>query len=435
MFPRLPQYFRKHNLDADVRTLLLLQKCMDKGLIRTLGDMYNILKGIVTNDPKDYGPFTSAFYEYFLDVQIKKGERLESAIVRSETFKEWVDTFDWENEEMPDVKVLVDRFLDEVHISSYDIQRMLDGKEILEKDNPGLEDTEGPDDPQRRNVTEGADYSDISTEELLRRMEEVAKQQRRRHSGGSHWIGTGGKSPYGAGGAAAGGIRVGGSSGGRMARKVIGDPNFFPVDTKVPLSDNNIDVALASLKGIEEESTEQLLDVPNTIKEGLKQGGIFLPIEKEKLEKKIRVLLLIDNGGWSMTPYVRMVTKLFSKMKTRFAHDMKSYYFHNTLYDGAYTDVIRRNFDSIDKICSLDKEYSVFILGDADMSPYEVTERSMATWIQLKDHFKNIVWLNPLNQNYWASADTVPYFMQVFDMYPLTPEGIEKAVLKMNKKK
>ena len=49
-------------------------------------------------------------------------------------------------------------------------------------------------------------------------------------------------------------IRVGGSGGGKMARKVMGDANFFPVDLDAILNDNNIDAALASLKGIMEES-------------------------------------------------------------------------------------------------------------------------------------------------------------------------------------
>ena len=49
----------------------------------------------------------------------------------------------------------------------------------------------------------------------MQRMEEVMKQQQSKHSGGSHWVGTGGISPYGHGGAAKDGIRVGGSGGGK----------------------------------------------------------------------------------------------------------------------------------------------------------------------------------------------------------------------------
>ena len=51
----------------------------------------------------------------------------------------------------------------------------------------------------------------MDIEELLKRMKEVAKHQRFNHAGGSDWIGTDGISPYGHGGAAKGGIRIGGT--------------------------------------------------------------------------------------------------------------------------------------------------------------------------------------------------------------------------------
>ena len=72
-------------------------------------------------------------------------------------------------------------------------------------------------------------------------------------------------------GAAKGGIRVSGKGGGRMARSVFDDPRYFPVDMDARLRDDNIDAALAALKGVFEESAQSELDVPNTIKSGLKR--------------------------------------------------------------------------------------------------------------------------------------------------------------------
>ncbi len=436
MFPSLPHTFRKHKVKADVRALLLLRKAMEKGLVHTLGDVYIVLKGLITNDPKDFGPFTKAFYEYFLEVDIKDGETLESAIVRSETFQEWKKALIEEErlEEVPDMKELVDRFLDEVHLSSFDIQKVIDGQDILSKDDPNQVD-ENPEDggAMPDQLQKMADYRNISVEELKRRMEQVAKQQKGKHFGGSHWIGQGGISPYGNNGAAAGGIRVGGGGGGKMARAVVNDRRFYPVDTKALLKDDNIDAALAVLKGIEDESAEILLDIPNTINEGLKQGGIFLPIIKEKIIQKVQVVLIIDNGGLSMTPYVRSVRKLFSKMKTRFAHDLKTYYYHNTIYNGVYSDIRRTQFVPIEKITALDKNYSIFVIGDADMAPYELGKTSIETWEKLKKTFKRIAWMNPMNERYWYSSDTVPVLRRIIDMYPLTPDGIEKAVAEMNR--
>lgn len=437
MFESLPHTFRKHKLSADVRTLLLLRKAMDKNLVKTLGDMYLVLRGLIANSPKDYGPFATAFYEYFLSVEIKKGETLNSAILRSETFKEWregyEETIDFDKND--DVSKLIDQFLDEVHMTTFDIQKMVSGDDILNNDDPDRADNATQDDQDATRTDKMGDYSNISLEELRKRMERVAQQQKRKHRGGNHWIGQGGYSPYGNGGAAKGGIRVGGAGGGKMARAVIGDPNFYPADTKAILNDNNIDAALATLKGIEDETSEMFLDIPNTINEGVKMGGLFLPIQKEKMQQKIQVMLLIDNGGYSMSPYIRTVQKLFSKMKTRFAHDLKSYYFHNTIHGGVYAEASRRNQVSIEKIIQNQDNYSIFIIGDADMAPYELNNSSVADWQKIAKRFPRTAWLNPMPQRFWATSDTVPAFRSIFEMHPLTPDGIEKAVAFMNRKR
>jgi hypothetical protein len=439
MFSTLPHTFREHGLQADVRTLLLLRKSLERGLVRTLGDLYLVLKGLVTNDPKDYGPFSEAFYAYFLTIDFHPGEKLEQAIQRSRVYQEWL-----EREELEDVETdedLVDRFLNEIHMSSYDIQQMLDGEAIFREDNPDLADTDdlageaGMPDTDDSPIQQGADYSNMSLEELLERMRQIAEQQKTQHRGGSHWIGQGGMSPYGHGGAAAGGIRLGGPGGGKMARKVIGDRQYYPVDRKMPLQDDNIDVALSFLKGIEEESAQSILDIPETVREGVRQGGLFLPVQKDKKEQKLQAILMVDNGGRSMTPYVRMILKLFSKMKRRFAHDLKTYYFHNTIYGGAYTDPARRNFEPIDKILANAKDYQVFVIGDADMAPYELSQASIAQWQAIHARFPRTVWLNPLRERYWEYAFTVSIIKSFFPMYPLTVGGLEKAVLYLNRQK
>ncbi len=438
MFNSLPHTFRKHNLSADVRTLLHLRKASERNLVNTLGDLYMVLRSLVANSPKDYGPFTAAFYEYFLGTEVKRGESLNSAIVRSDTFKEWRKDYEDELENMDDFRLTeaVDQFLDEIHRTTYDIKKFFSGEDILKDDNPDMaDDTEQQDVNSERQVNQMGDYSNISLEELRKRMERVARQQKRKHRGGSHWIGQNGMSPYGNNGAAKGGIRVGGSGGGKMARAVLGDPNFYPADTKAILSDDNIDATLAILKGIEDESTDTFLDIPVTIKEGVRMGGLFLPHIQEKTNQKIQVILIIDNGGYSMSPYIRHVQKLFSKMKTRFTHDLKTYYYHNTIYGGVYEDAARRTFVPIDKIASFSDDHSIFVIGDADMAPYELTPPSIQAWQKIAKKFKRSAWLNPMPTRFWAMSDTVPMLRTVFDMYSLTPEGIEKAVQKMNQKR
>ena len=362
MFESLPQTFRDYGVPADVRSLLLLRKAMEKGLVTVMGDMYVVLKGICVKDPKLLGPFTQAYYKYFYEINVNKGEKLNSAIARSKAFEDWKEAFLEEHPDAEDMDVseLIDQFLNEVHMTSYDINEILSGEDILADDDPDMKDDgEGQESPDEMNVDKAADYRKVDLEELKRRMQKVMEQQKGKHFGGKHWVGQGGMSPYGNGGAAMGGIRVGGTGGGKMARAVVDDGKFYPVDLNQRLNDNNVDAALSYLKGIREETAQKELNIKKTIKEGLKQGGLFLPIERDIIDRRLQVILLIDNGGYSMDPYIRSVTSLFKKMKTRFAHDLETYYFHNTIYDRVYEDVRRAKRVPIETILNKDPNYRV----------------------------------------------------------------------------
>jgi len=433
----LPQRFKEFGLHADVRTLLILQKAMQRGLIKTLGDVYNVLKGIVVKEPTMMGPFVRAYYDYFLNIDIQNGERLEDAILRSETFRSWKEEYFKRHPlSKEEDGALINKFLDEVHLTSYDIKEIINGKELFDNDNPDLEDEENDSlEREKRHLDKMADYSGLSLEELLERLEKIREHQKSRHDGGSHWLGTGGISPYGHGGAAKGGIRVGGSGGGKMARKVMGDQNFFPVDMDRIINDDNVDAALASLNGIMEETAQDKLDIAATINLGIKRGGFFLPEIDQIKEKKLQVLLLIDNGGYSMTPFVQLIRELFKKMKTRFAHDMETYYFHNTIYDRVFSDPYRKKKVDIKKLLAKDSNYRVFIIGDASMAPYELNKLSLRTYQKLVKKFKKTVWLNPEPRKYWPHTFSINIIKEVVDMFPMTPRGIEQAVLQMNKKK
>ena len=434
MLETLPAKFRAYDLRADVRTLLTFRKAVERGLVKTLGDMYALLKSLVAQEPSKIGPFTRAFYDYFLNIDIENGDTLHDAILRSETFRQW-------RQDLPeggewDVADLVSQFIDAVHLTHYDIHEIISGKELWDRDNPDLADTDGDDslDIPEKYLDRMADYSDLSLEELLERMREVLRNQKGKHAGGSHWIGTGGISPYGHGGGAKNGIRVGGTGGGKMARRVMGDARFFPVDRDSILSDNNVDAALSALKGIVDESAEESLDVPLTIKQGIKRGGLFIPELKNVTQEKLQVLLLIDNGGYSMDPYIHHIKELFKKMKTRFSHDLETYYFHNTIYNAVFSDVRRTKMVSLKKLLDKDPNYRVFIIGDASMSPYELSQGSMANWHDLQRKFKRIAWLNPEPEHHWNYTMTISVLRQIFEMYPLTPAGIERAVVEMNRK-
>lgn len=440
MFESFPDVCRSFGVPADVRTLLLLRQGMDKGLVNTVGDIYALMKGVLVKEPTMMGPYTQAFYHYFIGVDVKPGQRLNDAIVRSETFQDWLDDFIKSDEEriQMDMDDIIERFLDEVHTTTYDIKRVIDGEEILDKDDPDMKDraADNPGDADNvdRLLNKAADYRFIDLEELRRRMEKVMEQQTGEHSGGSHWIGTGGISPYGHGGAALGGIRVGGSGGGKMARQVFDDPQYYPVDVDATISDDNVDATLATLKGVLEETNDLYLDIPLTVKTGVKEGGLFLPIELEKINDKLQVILLIDNGGYSMDYYIRPVQALFKKMKTRYSHDLETYYFHNTIYKYVYDDERRTNPVPIERILNKDPNYRIFIIGDAAMAPYELHEGSIIAWGRFSEKFKKIAWLNPVAEKHWAITFTTTILKQIVPMYTLTPRGLEKAISEMNQK-
>jgi hypothetical protein len=205
-------------------------------------------------------------------------------------------------------------------------------------------------------------------------------------------------------------------------------------------------VTLASLKNIADSFVDYKLDVEKTIEEGVKKGGIFIPYLRPISEDRIQVLLFIDNGGYSMRPYAKAVSTLFLKMKRRFTHDLKIYFFHNTIYDRVYTDEYRRDPVPLAKVINLDPHHRVFIVGDADMSPHELLARygsiepreeselpSMQYLQKIAEKFPRTAWLNPIPPNSWR-VTTADYIMRAVQMFPLTPHGIAKAVEYMNRK-
>ena len=43
---------------------------------------------------------------------------------------------------------------------------------------------------------------------------------------------------------------------------------------------------------------------------------------------------------------------------------------------------------------------------------------------RLRDHFSRCAWLNPMERKFW-SAPSIRLIREVFDMYPLTVQGVE----------
>ena len=110
-----------------------------------------------------------------------------------------------------------------------------------------------------------------------------------------------------------------------------------------------------------------------TIKDTAKKGYLDIQHAPER-RNKIKVLLFFDIGG-SMDSHIKVCEELFSAAKTEFKN-MEFYYFHNCLYESVWKDNRRRHAEKINTWDVLNKfphDYKVIFVGDATMSPYEIT--------------------------------------------------------------
>jgi uncharacterized protein with von Willebrand factor type A (vWA) domain len=406
---------------------------MSRGLVNNLGGLYSFGERLVVKDPREKGPYTVAFFAHFLDIHIAPGQTLDDAVIHSDAFAAW------RRQNAPDripSPQLVDEFLESILDKTPDIQGLAEAIQQQRRSAPDIDVPFFAPDEFSPDVD--VDHSDKDLDELLRRMQEIAEQQNEAHRGGKKYVGTGGTSPYGHAGRSSAGIRVGGRSAHLSARLVLNDPRFFPLNMNAVLSDNNIDAAFAALKGVAERSSHLELDIDETIRMGARRAGLFIPHLTCKEDEQLNVMLFIDNGGFSMDPYIPVVRALFQKMKTRFDHDLRIFYFHNIIDGTVHSDQARSAEPVLlESLLREGKHQRVFIVGDASMAPYELHGSFLGSsgFDCVRDMaaaFPRLVWLNPVAEGSWSLVETIDDIRSVVKMFPLTPRGIEKAVTHLN---
>ena len=280
-------------------------------------------------------------------------------------------------------------------------------------------------------------------EELKKRLEE----QDERHEGGNKWIGTGGTSPFGADGYNPEGVRIGQDKNKNFkAVKVWDKRDYKNLDDSVELGTRNIKVALRRLRKFARDGEADVLDLDDTIKSTANAGYLDIKLIAER-RNKVKVLVFFDIGG-SMDSHVRLCEELFSAARTEFKN-MEYFYFHNCLYEGVWKDNRRRHTEKMptwDVLHTYPSDYKVIFVGDASMSPYEITyeggsvehwnEEAGGLWLQrVTEIYENCVWLNPIAERYWEHTPSLQIVKQIFGerMFPLTLEGLDHAMRELSR--
>ncbi len=291
-------------------------------------------------------------------------------------------------------------------------------------------------------------FEQFDLEQLQQMFEERLREQRERHDGGSKWIGTGGKSPFGHSGAARPGFRVGGEGRNRSAIRVAGDRSFRAYRNDLTLDTRQAGVALRKLRAFIREGALEELDLEGTIDATAQNAGELDVKMRPQRRPNTRVILLMDVGG-SMDPYAELVSRLFSAAsKATHFKELRSYYFHNAVYGHVYKDArFSQRVPVRDLLHECGPHYKLICVGDALMSPYELLapngsaslsedgQKAGIHWfLELARHFQRSCWLNPEPPNYWF-GNTIEHVRSVFEMFPLTVDGLGGAVAHLTKGK
>ncbi|MGB9615983.1 MAG: vWA domain-containing protein [Desulfomonilaceae bacterium] len=287
----------------------------------------------------------------------------------------------------------------------------------------------------------------MSPDELIKYFLDRLKEQTEAHHGGSRWIGTRGTSPVGHSGFHPGGMRVGGRSMNKSAVKVAMERRYRDYSLEAPLTQAQIGEALKRLRRLVPVGPKDRLNIDETIRATTKNAGEIEIVFDRSLRDRLKVILMIDNGGWSMDPYVEIVQLLFNYARAQFK-DLKTFFFHNTIYDFVWEDPPRRyKAQRVRDFAAWDPESRLIIVGDASMAPYElmatdgsihIEERSGLPSIDqlnfLRKMFRHSVWLNPTPLHLWPVTRTIGVIANIFPMFELTLDGLDRAVASLMQK-
>ena len=393
MFTKFFYLLRQVGIPVSPTSFLRLQKALSTGLINSIDDFYTAARAILVKSERYFDLYDQVFAHHFEGAELKKPDEFELSEVARAMLDQWL------------------------------------------KDPKGIADALGIDEDS---------LNKLSPDELLQYFLDRLKEQTEEHHGGGKWIGTGGTSPVGHSGYHPGGMRVGGISRNKSAIKVAMDRRYRDYSQEGPLTQAQIGEALKRLRNLVPIGPKDVINIDETIYQTMKNAGEIEIVFERSLKDRLKIILAIDNGGWSMEPFIDIVQTIFNYARAQFK-DLKIFFFHNTIYDNLWKDPPRfRKPFKVDDLIRLDPETRFIIVGDASMAPYElmatdgsihVEERSMKPSYQrlqfIAETFPYSVWLNPVMANEWPYTRSINAIRDIFPMFELTIDGLENAVTYM----
>ena len=391
MFVNFFYTLRESGVPVSPTAFLTLHRALASGLVASLDDFYTAARAILVKSERYFDRYDQVFAHYFEGTELPDVEGLELDELTRTMLEEWLRN----PREMADLL--------------------------------GIDEDE---------------LAKLSPEELLDYFRERLKDQDGEHHGGNRWIGTGGTSPVGHSGYHPGGMRVGGVSRNKSAVKVALDRRYRDYSLSGPLTEAMMGEALKRLRHMVPSGPRDQVNVEATIYQTMKNGGEIEIVFDRDLKDRLKVILAIDNGGWSMDPYVKIVQTLFDYARAQFK-DIRTLYFHNTVYDALWEDPTRYKQPlRLEELASrFAPETRLILVGDASMAPYELMAREGSIYIQersgepsirrlqfLADTFDKTVWLNPVPRRMWDYTHTIDAIRGIFPMFELSIDGLEGAV-------
>jgi len=387
---------RQVGIPVTPTAFLRLHKALSMGLINSVNDLYTAARSILVKSERYFDLYDRVFAHEFQGIELKDADEYELSEIAKALLQEW----------LKEPRQLADLL--------------------------GIDESE---------------LGKLSPEELIEYFLERLKEQTEAHHGGDKWIGTGGTSPVGHSGYHPGGMRVGGISRNKSAVKVAMDRRYRDYSQEAPLTQSQMGEALKRLRNMIPVGPKDMVNIDKTIYQTVKNAGEIEIIFDRSLKDRLKVILAIDNGGWSMDPYVPIVQTLFNYARSQFK-DLKNFYFHNTIYQSLWEDPSRRYKPfPVEELVRLDPETRFIIVGDASMAPYELMgengsiyfgERSGQPSLErlqfIATTFPHAVWLNPVPTAEWNYTHSIGVIRKIFPMFELTLDGLGKAVAHLVRK-